>query len=199
MVERQKLLDSDTSPKMSGPMKLGYQASEVADKNPKAASFALRKIVMVGDSGVGKTAILSRFTSGWMPSSRRSTMGASEKLKTLYMTGINKKLPMQIWDITGADRFRSLSSVYYRDADAAILVCDVTDKQSFTNLKESWFTEMKNIAPDSMLKVIVGNKTDLLDPEEGKKKKGKDKDIRRSEDSMIPLESSTLDPKELVS
>ena len=72
---------------------------------------------------------------------------------------------MQIWDITGADRFRSLSSVYYRDADAAILVCDVTDKQSFQNLKDNWFQELKTIAPDSMLKVIVGNKTDLLDPD----------------------------------
>jgi GTPase SAR1 family protein len=66
-------------------------------------------------------------------------MGATEKLKTLHIAGTKKKLPMQIWDITGAERFRSLSSVYYRDADAAILVCDVTDKQTFLNLKESWF------------------------------------------------------------
>ena len=62
-------------------------------------------------------------------------MGASEKLKTLHMVGTNKKLPLQIWDITGADRFRSLSTIYYRDADAAILVCDVTDKSTFTNLQ----------------------------------------------------------------
>ena len=88
-------------------------------------------------------------------------MGATEKLKTLHIAGTKKKLPMQIWDITGADRFRSLSSVYYRDADAAILVCDVTDKQTFLNLKESWFQELVAIAPDSMLKVIVGNKIDM--------------------------------------
>ena len=100
------------------------------------------------------------------------------------MTGINKKLPMQIWDITGADRFRSLSSVYYRDADAAILVCDVTDKQSFQNLKETWFQELATIAPDSMLKVIVGNKTDLLEPETSKKK-DKDKDKEKEKDNLM--------------
>ena len=112
-----------------------------------------------------------------MPGSRRSTMGATEKLKTLHMTAINKKLPMQIWDITGADRFRSLSSVYYRDADAAILVCDVTDKASFTNLKDNWYQELNAIAPDNMLKVIVGNKIDLVDPLPNAKKK-KEEDVR---------------------
>lgn len=63
-------------------------------------------------------------------------MGAAEKLKTLHIAGTQKKLPLQIWDITGADKFRALTSIYYRDADAAILVCDATDKNSLTSLKE---------------------------------------------------------------
>ena len=57
-------------------------------------------------------------------------MGATEKLKSIHFPGSNKKLPLQIWDIPGADKFRTLSSIYFRDADAAILVCDMTHKAS---------------------------------------------------------------------
>ncbi len=123
----------------------------------------MRKVVIVGDAGVGKTAILSRFTNGWMPSGRRSTMGANEKLKSIHFSGSNKKLPLQIWDIPGADKFRTLSSIYFRDADAAILVYDVTCKDSFNNLKTNWLRDLMALAPDRMLKIVVGNKTDLLD------------------------------------
>ena len=101
-------------------------------------SFAMRKVVILGDTGVGKTAIISRFVNGSLPSGRRSTMGATEKLKTIHFAGSKKKLPLQIWDIPGADKFRTLSSIYFRDADAAILVYDVTNKESFINLKNSW-------------------------------------------------------------
>lgn len=106
------------------------------------ASFAMRKVVIVGDSGVGKTAIISRFTTGKMPNGRRSTVGATEKLKSLHFAGTSAKLPLQIWDIPGAEKFRTLSSIYFRDADAAILVYDVTNKASFENLKNSWLGEL---------------------------------------------------------
>jgi len=102
----------------------------------------MRKVVIVGDSGVGKTAILSRYTTGKLPSTRRSTMGAIEKIKSIHFTGTNKKLPLQIWDIPGADKFRTLTSIYFRDADAAILVYDCTSKESFNSLKENWLREL---------------------------------------------------------
>ena len=127
------------------------------------ASYAMRKVIIVGDSGVGKTAIISRFVNGKMPGSGRSTMGATEKLKSIHFANSNKKLPLQIWDIPGADKFRTLSSIYFRDADAAILVCDATNKESFNNLKGAWLCELTAIAPETMLKVLVANKADLLD------------------------------------
>jgi GTPase SAR1 family protein len=69
-------------------------------------------------------------------------MGAVEKLKTINFPGTNKKLPLQIWDIPGAEKFRTLSSIYFRDADAAILVYDCTNKDSFNSLKVNWLREL---------------------------------------------------------
>jgi len=97
-----------------------------------------------------------------MPNTRRSTMGAAEKMKTITVASVNKRLPLQIWDITGNEKFRTLTSIYFRDADAAILVCDVTDKESFDNLKENWYKEMKQLGPENMVVFILGNKTDAV-------------------------------------
>ena len=96
-----------------------------------------------------------------MPTSRRSTMGATEKMKTVHVASVNKRLPLQIWDITGNEKFRTLTSIYFRDADAAIMVCDVTDKQSFENLKDTWYKEIKNLGPENMTIFVIGNKTDM--------------------------------------
>ena len=81
----------------------------------------------------------------------------------MHFAGTHKKLPLQIWDIPGADKFRTLSTIYFRDADAAVLVFDVTNKESFDNLKTSWLKDLNAVAPDTMLKFIVGNKQDLLE------------------------------------
>ena len=89
-------------------------------------------------------------------------MGAAEKMKTIHVASVNKRLPLQIWDITGNEKFRTLTSIYFRDADAAILVCDVTDKESFDNLKENWYKEMKQLGPENMIVFILGNKTDAV-------------------------------------
>ena len=97
-----------------------------------------------------------------MPNTRRSTMGAAEKMKTITVPSCNKRLPLQIWDITGNEKFRTLTSIYFRDADACILVCDVTDKESFDNLKETWYKEMKQLGPENMVVFILGNKTDAV-------------------------------------
>ena len=89
-------------------------------------------------------------------------MGAAEKMKTINVASVNKRLPLQIWDITGNEKFRTLTSIYFRDADAAILVCDVTDKESFDNLKNTWYKEMKNLGPENMICFVIGNKTDAV-------------------------------------
>lgn len=89
-------------------------------------------------------------------------MGAAEKMKTIHVASVNKRLPLQVWDITGNEKFRTLTSIYFRDADAAILVCDVTDKESFINLKETWYKELKSLGPENMVVFVVGNKTDAV-------------------------------------
>ena len=89
-------------------------------------------------------------------------MGAAEKMKTIHVASVNKRLPLQIWDITGNEKFRTLTSIYFRDADAALLVCDVTDKQSFDNLKDQWYKEMKSLGPENMVVFVLGNKTDAV-------------------------------------
>lgn len=78
MVESKRLMDEQEAPAI----------------HRRGTSFAMRKVVIVGDTGVGKTAILSRFINGWMPSGRRTTMGATEKLKSIHFAGTNKKLPL---------------------------------------------------------------------------------------------------------
>lgn len=104
-----------------------------------------------------------------MPPTRKSTMGATEKMKTIHVASVNKRLPLQIWDITGHEKFRTLTSIYFRDADAAIMVCDVTDKESFKNLTDNWYKEIKSLGPENIQIFIIGNKTDLLmEVEEGK-------------------------------
>ena len=94
-------------------------------------------------------------------------MGAAEKMKTIHVASVNKRLPLQIWDITGNDKFRTLTSIYFRDADAAIMVCDVTDKESFKNLNDTWYKDIKSLGPESMTIFVLGNKTDMLTDVDG--------------------------------
>ena len=89
-------------------------------------------------------------------------MGATEKMKSVHVPSLNKRLPLQVWDITGNEKFRTLTSIYFRDADAAIMVCDVTDKESFDNLKNVWYKEIQSLGPENMIIFVVGNKTDML-------------------------------------
>ena len=89
-------------------------------------------------------------------------MGAAEKMKTVHVASVNKRLPLQIWDITGNEKFRTLTSIYFRDADAAIMVCDVTDRETFKNLNEVWYKDIQSLGPENMTLFVLGNKTDLL-------------------------------------
>ena len=74
-------------------------------------------------------------------------------------------MTLEIWDVSGQDKFRSLTNMYYRDADAAILVYDITDKESFDNLKNYWLKELEDKAPENIQLAVVGNKSELTDKE----------------------------------
>jgi len=115
------------------------------------------KIVLLGDTGVGKTSLALRFTQDVFQPRINPTIGASFLMKNMEID--DQKLKLQIWDTAGQDRFRSLAPMYYRGASAAIVVYDICSSQSFSKVKE-WVNELKLNIQDEIILVIVGNKVD---------------------------------------
>jgi len=113
---------------------------------------------MVGDSGVGKSSLLLRFTDDTFSDNFISTIGVDFKIRTVNLEG--KVVKMQIWDTAGQERFRTITSSYYRGAHGVILVYDVTDQVSFNNARQ-WLTEIERYACGQVVKLLVGNKSDL--------------------------------------
>ncbi len=118
----------------------------------------LFKILMIGDSGVGKSSILVRFTDQTFSDSYMSTIGVDFKIKTLQVDG--KMVKLQMWDTAGQERFRTITSSYYKGAHGIILVYDITDIESFNNIKQ-WLEEVNKYADEQVHKLIIGNKLDL--------------------------------------
>jgi len=117
------------------------------------------KILLIGDSGVGKSCLLLRFADDSWTDTHISTIGVDFKIKTLNIDG--KTIKLQIWDTAGQERFRTITSSYYRGAQGIILVYDCTDQESFSNVKQ-WMGEIDRYACENVNKLLVGNKTDLV-------------------------------------
>ncbi|XP_060946476.1 ras-related protein Rab-26-like [Limanda limanda] len=116
------------------------------------------KVMLVGDSGVGKTCLLVRFKDGaFLAGSFISTVGIDFRNKVLDIDGVKVKL--QIWDTAGQERFRSVTHAYYRDANALLLLYDVTNKTSFDNI-QAWLTEIHEYAQQDVVLMLLGNKAD---------------------------------------
>jgi len=122
-----------------------------------AAAAIEAKIVLLGDTGVGKTSIALRFTQDTFQPRTNPTIGASFLMKNMVVD--DKKIKLQIWDTAGQERFRSLAPMYYRGASAAILVYDITSAVSFNKVKE-WVNELRLNVPEDIIMVVVGNKLD---------------------------------------
>lgn len=116
------------------------------------------KVVLVGDSGVGKTNLLSRFTKNEFNSESKSTIGV--EFATRHITIKGKTIRAQIWDTAGQERYRAITAVYYRGAVGALVVYDITKMETFENLNK-WLTELAEHADSAARVMIVGNKTDL--------------------------------------
>ncbi|KAJ4746505.1 Ras-related protein Rab-1A [Rhynchospora pubera] len=118
----------------------------------------LFKLLLIGDSGVGKSCLLLRFADDSYLESYISTIGVDFKIRTVEQDG--KTIKLQIWDTAGQERFRTITSSYYHGAHGIIIVYDVTDQESFNNVKQ-WLNEIDRYASDSVNKLLVGNKCDL--------------------------------------
>ncbi|KAF3337324.1 ras-related protein RABD1-like isoform X2 [Carex littledalei] len=120
----------------------------------------LFKLLLIGDSSVGKSCLLLRFADDSYVDSYISTIGVDFKIRTIDLDG--KTVKLQIWDTAGQERFRTITSSYYRGAHGIIIVYDVTEMESYNNVKQ-WLSEIDRYASDSVCKLLVGNKCDLVD------------------------------------
>ena len=118
----------------------------------------LLKILIIGNSGVGKSCLLVRFADDIYQENYIATIGVDFKIKTLDVEEKNVKL--QIWDTAGQDRFRNITASYYRGAAGIAIVYDITDPETFNNIN-SWLIEVEKNASKNVYKILIGNKCDL--------------------------------------
>lgn len=118
----------------------------------------LFKVVLIGDSGVGKSNLLSRFTRNEFNLESKSTIGVEFATKSIKTD--DKVIKAQIWDTAGQERYRAITSAYYRGAVGALLVYDISKHLSFENV-ERWLKELRDHADNNIVIMLVGNKSDL--------------------------------------
>ena len=121
-------------------------------------SCRLYKILLLGDSAVGKSCLLLRYCDDSFQDIHLATIGLDFRLKTLNLDN-NKKIKAQIWDTAGQDRFRAITKNYYRGANGILLIFDITDRSSFEHIR-NWIEQIKEEAPEQIIIYLVGNKID---------------------------------------
>lgn len=129
------------------------------------------KLLMIGDSGVGKTCLLLRYANDSFSPTFITTIGIDFKIKNIEID--EKRIKLQIWDTAGQERFRTITTSYFRGAQGILLIYDVTDRRSFESIR-NWISQIQQHADVHVNKILVGNKCDMLDEkvvstEEGQK------------------------------
>ena len=119
----------------------------------------LFKLLTIGDSGVGKTSLLLRFCDDSFSDSFITTVGVDFRFKTLEISG--KLIKLQVWDTAGQERFRTITTAYYKGAHGIMLVYDITDKKTFTQISTTWLKTVKENATQNGEMILVGNKCDM--------------------------------------
>lgn len=129
----------------------------------------LFKLLLIGDSGVGKTCLLFRFSEDAFNTTFISTIGIDFKIRTIELNG--KRIKLQIWDTAGQERFRTITTAYYRGAMGIMLVYDITSEKSFENIK-NWIRNIEEHASSDVERMILGNKCDMNDKRQVSKERG---------------------------
>ena len=146
------------------------------------------KLILLGDSGVGKTNLISRYISNSFDENTRATIGVEFFCKNFR---VNKKrtIKVEIWDTAGQERYKAITSVYYKGAKGAFIVYDITSRKTFENI-DKWIGEIKERTTDDVKLIIIGNKTDLNNEREVKSEEA----LIKYQDMDIPLiETSALE------
>ena len=132
------------------------------------------KLVLIGDSGVGKTCIISRFTKNSFDVNPGSTIGASYASKTIEIPGTDESLDLDIWDTAGQERYKALTKIFFQGAKMAVLVYDITRKKSFESIQNEWLRVLKDNGDPDIVTAVAGNKSDLYEQEEVSEQEARD-------------------------
>ncbi len=130
------------------------------------------KIILIGDTSVGKTNILTKYLSDEFDPNSKATVGVEFGTKNFKIE--NKIVKVQIWDTAGQERYRSITNAYYKGAKGAFIVYDISKKTSFENI-EKWLSDLKTNSDENLSIVLLGNKSDLVDKREVTTEEGKEK------------------------
>ncbi|CBJ32986.1 Rab8A, RAB family GTPase [Ectocarpus siliculosus] len=127
------------------------------------------KLLMIGDSGVGKTCLLLRYANDSFSQTFITTIGIDFKIKNIDLD--SKRIKLQIWDTAGQERFRTITTSYFRGAQGILLVYDVTDKKSFNSIR-NWVAQIQQHADVAVNKILIGNKCDMDEDREVSREEG---------------------------
>ena len=132
------------------------------------------KVVLVGESGVGKTSIISQFTTKKFDPHRETSLSAQFISKTVNFQDLGKETKFDIWDTVGQEKYRSLAKIFYKDAKVIVFVYDITTEYSFNELKNYWYEETKSNTDGNPILAVVGNKIDLYKDQKVSNNDGKE-------------------------
>ena len=133
------------------------------------------KVVLLGESGVGKTSIISRFINDTFEEGLVTTTGASYAGKDMVFKDYqNQVIRFEIWDTAGQEKYRALAQIFYKDAAIAILVYDITSEESFQEIQKYWYTQLKESASKDIVIGLAANKCDLIDDEKVSEEKARE-------------------------
>ncbi|KAF7120441.1 hypothetical protein RHSIM_Rhsim13G0051800 [Rhododendron simsii] len=159
----------------------------MGNKQEEEGEEYLFKIVVIGDSAVGKSNLLSRFARDEFDLHSKATVGVEFQTQVLEVEG--KEVKAQVWDTAGQERFRAVTSAYYRGAFGALLVYDITRRTTFDSIKR-WLDELNTHCDTTVARILVGNKCDLENIRDVSIDEGKS---LAQEEGLFFIETSALD------
>ncbi len=131
----------------------------MSDGDEDENDYVTMKVVLIGEMAVGKTSIITKFTTNSFSPYVLTSTGSTFFSKKIELDN-NNKVKIQIWDTAGQEQYRSLAKLFYQNTSAAMLVYDITNEDSFLAIKDYWSNEIKNNAPENIIIAIVANKSD---------------------------------------